>query len=132
MAKERFWQMVDIGPDPYSNPGPALIPDMPEAEFQAAVITAAQERGWLAYHTHDSRRSPAGFPDLCLVHPKRGIIFAELKTAKGKVKGSQKKWLNAIEDAGGAAHLWRPADWERILEILGWDSRTLINPHTAH
>ena len=40
---------------------------MTEKKFQAAVLQIANMYGWLAYHTHDSRRSAPGFPDLVLV-----------------------------------------------------------------
>lgn len=33
---------------------------MTEAQFQSAIITLATRLGWMHYHTHDSRRSPAG------------------------------------------------------------------------
>ena len=36
-----------------------------EKGFQAAVVELARLRGWLVYHTYDSRRSAKGFPDLC-------------------------------------------------------------------
>ena len=42
-----------------------------EADFQADVIAAAEGRGWLWFHCYDSRRSPPGFPDLVLAHPKK-------------------------------------------------------------
>jgi hypothetical protein len=76
-----------------------------------------------AYHTHDSRRSQAGFPDLVLVRPPR-LIFAELKTAKGRVSPAQGEWL---EDLGHVASkvgprievaVWRPDDLQRIAEVL--------------
>lgn len=58
-----------------------------EAELQRMVTRLADTLGWtLQYHTHDSRRSQAGFPDLVLVHPGQGrIVYAELKTMKGVV-----------------------------------------------
>jgi hypothetical protein len=38
-----------------------------EKQFMAQVIQLARLRKWLVYHTHDARRSVAGFPDLVLV-----------------------------------------------------------------
>ncbi len=38
-----------------------------EKPFQAQVVELARLSGWLTYHTHDSRRSQSGFPDLVLV-----------------------------------------------------------------
>ena len=48
---------------------------MTEKEFQRLVVDYATLHGWMHYHTHDSRRSTPGFPDLVLVRER--IIFAE-------------------------------------------------------
>lgn len=77
---------------------------MSEAALLAQVTTMARQLGWLAYHTHRSDRSPAGFPDLCLVHPRAGrLIFAELKRQKrSNPTPAQVEWLdgvNAVSDA---------------------------------
>lgn len=81
--------------------------------------------GWRGYHTHRSQHSPAGFPDLTLV---RGgvLVFAELKTERGKTTPEQDAWLEdlglvadraAAQDPTGVpvplivdVHLWRPSD----------------------
>lgn len=107
---------------------------MTEAQFQRTVIEAAQHLGWLCYHTHDSRRSQEGFPDLVLVRDR--VLFVELKTDKGKLTFSQQTWrlkiTAALErwlrdhatqgtdyDVDPFAHyVWRPADWPRVEEVL--------------
>ena len=99
--------------------------DVSEAAFQATVLELAALRGWHAYHTHDSRRSQKGFPDLVLV---RGgsLIFAELKSAKGRISAEQQGWHDALFhvawEIGDAKLLrvaiWRPADWPEIEEAL--------------
>jgi hypothetical protein len=48
--------------------GPIL---MSERVFMEAVLEQARWRGWLCYHTHDSRRSPEGFPDVIAVRGER-------------------------------------------------------------
>ena len=53
-----------------------------------------------------------------LVHPKGGIIFAELKSAIGKLSERQQRWINTIIEAGGEAYVWRPSDLEQIKAIL--------------
>lgn len=84
---------------------------MTEAQLLQAVRALATIRGWLIYHTHDSRRSDPGFPDLVLVHPRTGdLVVAELKTARGRTTSTQDAWLAALTLAGVTAHLWRPAD----------------------
>ena len=89
-----------------------------EKPFQADVIKTAEALGWLVYHTHDSRRSAKGFPDLVLVHHRHGIIFAELKTEKGTVSPEQTIWHETIALAGGRSCLWRPSDIDVILDVL--------------
>lgn len=83
----------------------------------AAVIALARLHGYRCFHTHDSRRSAAGFPDLVLVGRGR-IIFAELKAEKGKLSPDQREWLGALRAAGGTTHVWLPSDWPEIVEML--------------
>lgn len=89
-----------------------------EADFTRIVISAATERQWLAYHTHDSRRSQAGFPDLVVVHPEHGAIYAELKMPEKYPTPMQRVWLTTLLRAGHRVYLWRPADYRRIVEVL--------------
>lgn len=85
---------------------------MSEKQLQQSIITLAQWHGWRTYHTHDSRRSAPGFPDLCMVHPRQGrLIFAELKSTTGRVSKHQREWLQDLEAAGQETHVWRPKDW---------------------
>lgn len=91
-----------------------------ERAFMADVIREAKNRSWRVYHTHDSRKSTPGFPDLVLVRDR--VIFAELKTATGRVEPAQQEWLDAITHAGVTSALWRPADWPTILETLNRDT----------
>ena len=72
--------------------------------------------GWLVYHTHDSRRSQPGFPDLVLV--KNRVLFRELKTDKGRLTATQKEWIRALWDAGADIAVWRPADIDDVAHEL--------------
>jgi VRR-NUC domain len=95
-----------------------------EKKFLQMVRELAWLHGYRSYHTHDSRRSESGFPDLVLVRPaRRGVagrtIFAELKIGKNCATAEQEAWLEALRSTGQAAYLWRPEDWETIEEILG-------------
>ena len=87
-----------------------------EKEFQALVVECAKLRGWRHYHTHDSRRSPSGFPDLVLVRDR--VLYRELKTERGKVSKDQKEWIGALNAARQDAKVWRPKDWNEILTEL--------------
>lgn len=109
---------------------------MTEQELQLAILELAGALRWRSYHTHDSRRSAAGFPDLVLVsHTRHRLVFAECKSATGKLSAAQQLWLSDLEAAGGTAYdpgsltfqrpipevyVWRPSDWldgsiERVL-----------------
>lgn len=89
---------------------------MSENDLLSNVRQIAGLLGWFHYHTHDSRRSEAGFPDLVLVRGDR-LIFAELKSAKGRLTPAQADWLkrlNAVAPSPGKTvevYLWRPVDW---------------------
>jgi hypothetical protein len=81
-----------------------------ESQFQQAVVDLATLRGWPWFHDVDSRRNRAGFPDLTLAHPRTGqLLFAELKSATGRVSVDQQRWLDALQRGGHQAHVWRPA-----------------------
>jgi hypothetical protein len=83
---------------------------MTEETLQASVLELAKALGILPYHTHDSRRSPAGFPDLVLAG-RRGVIFAELKSAGGAMRPEQTTWKYMLLASGQRWRLWRPGDW---------------------
>lgn len=122
---------------------------MTEAQLLDAVLGTprrpgiALALGWRGYHTHRSQHSPAGFPDLCLVKGGR-LVFAELKTERGKTTAEQDGWLEDLgvvearattyadavarhstrPDNLVAVYLWRPSDLleGRILTALGGDT----------
>ena len=86
---------------------------MTETQLQSSIIELATLLGWLSYHTHDSRHSAKGFPDLCLAHPRTGrLIFAELKSSKGKLTDEQIAWRDALSQGPAEHYVWRPSDWE--------------------
>jgi VRR-NUC domain len=89
---------------------------MTEKTWQQTIIDLAHTLGWLTYHTHDSRRSQPGFPDLVLVRDR--IIFVELKSERGKLTADQEKWGWALYDAGAEIYDWRPSDWPQVKRIL--------------
>src|SRR5215831_11953460 len=105
-----------------------------EKQFMQAVIDRAQELGWMVFHPHDSRRSPAGFPDLVMVRvDARGnarLEAAELKVGDRGPTPAQRTWLGLLEAVrecaresgfgGVGVRLWSPEDWfsGRIEEVL--------------
>ena len=97
------------------------IPPIAEKDLARFVADTAAAFGWRRYHTHDSRHSPSGFPDEVLVRGRR-LIFAELKTEKGKTSAAQMEWLDDLgfvaQQPDLAVYLWRPKDIDRIAELL--------------
>jgi hypothetical protein len=84
---------------------------MSEKELLEAIRELAGWCRWNVYHTHDSRRSEPGFPDLVLAHKDRGVLFVELKSEKGKLTKEQTGWGAVLLAAGADWRVWRPADW---------------------
>jgi len=92
-----------------------------EAPWQREVLAAARTAGFLAYHTHDPRRSPEGFPDLILAHalPGRPLYGIELKTEDGATTDAQEAWLAAIGGSVGiVTAVWRPSMLTEVLAHL--------------
>lgn len=84
---------------------------MREAALQTQVIALAKTLGYLVYHTHDSRRSHKGWPDLVLAHPDRNrFLIRELKSQRGYPTPEQREWLAALTALGIDAGIWRPID----------------------
>ena len=84
------------------------------------VLYYAKLHDWLAYHTHDSRRSAAGFPDLVLVRGDT-VLFLELKTnsPRSKLTEGQKTWLDALRQVKNiGVHVVRPRGWAQLWETL--------------
>jgi len=99
-----------------------------EAAFQSQVVELARLHGWLVQHTRPAKvgdrwltpiQGQPGFPDLVLAHHRRGVLFAELKTEKGRLSPAQRLWRDTLIDAGASWHLWRPSDFKQITETLG-------------
>jgi len=102
---------------------------MTEAELQEAVIELAGWYGYLIHHDRPARtkdgtwkthiQGTPGFPDLVLAHPDTGhIIFAELKSKRGKTTDNQAQWLRALAVPSNndrldrtRTFLWTPDDW---------------------
>ncbi len=99
-------------------------PGTTEKQWQAIVVRLATMLGWRCYHTHNSRRSDPGWPDLALCLPGVGkrpgrLILAELKTDRGKLRPAQRGWLEILGTVPGVeTHIWRPGDLDEVARIL--------------
>lgn len=112
-------QDLRVVPEPIQPEDPRLA--MTEKELQQSVIDLCAVLKYQVYHTLNSKGSAAGFPDLTIVGGRHDrLVFAELKSTKGKVTQSQALWLQELANAGSHVYVWRPYDWitggiERIL-----------------
>jgi hypothetical protein len=79
----------------------------PETGFQQFIIDLAKLSGWRWYHTHTSRHSASGFPDLILVRPPR-LLAWELKADGKDPTKPQQEWLDAV-------------NWAVIATIQAWE-----------
>lgn len=96
------------------------------------LLARRREDFLLCYHTHNSERSAPGWPDLALVHPCGKLIFIELKQEGKYPTTEQRLWLAALSRAAEVnplveVFLWKPADWDEVVEALGGrDSRLFL------
>jgi hypothetical protein len=97
-----------------------------ETQLQTAILECAATLGWLCMHPRPARtkdgwrtaaegNGAAGYPDLTLT---RGgfLIFAELKSATGRVLPEQQRWLDELTAVSVAedrvlTFLWSPEHW---------------------
>lgn len=119
-ADLREWAEKGLIPATPAHPPPAA--GISEAEFTRAVVALARSHSWLCYHAlparsakgwHTPTMGDVGFVDLVLC--RNGVvIFAELKSATGRVRAAQCDWLDALP----GALIWRPKDWSEIVGVL--------------
>jgi len=99
-----------------------------EKAFTAQIIALARWYKWRTAHFRPGKTQRgrwvtpvqgdgAGFFDLVLVKRPR-VIFAELKTERGKLSEQQKKWFDETAMGVAETYLWRPRDIDEIERIL--------------
>jgi hypothetical protein len=101
-----------------------MIP-ISEASFQAQVKSLAYIHGWSLHHSQPSMTrtgryittGSTGFFDIVMAHEQRGLIFAELKTDKGRATEAQLLWLDTLKNYA-ETYLWRPKDFDAIVRRL--------------
>jgi len=104
----------------------SLAPDIKEEEFFRQVIDLAHILGWRVAHFRPAMTKwgwrtavsadGAGFPDC--VFARERIVWAELKSKTGQLTAEQYEWLEALAEAGQEVYLWRPGDFEELVEVL--------------
>lgn len=103
--------------EPVAPVSPELLQFPTEAALQAFVVKQARSKGYLAYHTHNSKHSDKGFPD-CVILGGGRLIVAELKVRKGWPNPAQRLYLDAFVEARAETYLWLDGDGQAILNVL--------------
>ena len=83
------------------------------AHFRPAMVVKNDE---ITYRTAVSGDGK-GFPDCVLARGNR-LIFAELKSDKGKLSPEQDMWLKLLSESKAEVYVWKPSDRETIEGIL--------------
>jgi hypothetical protein len=91
-----------------------------EAALQVRAVRAATDRGWRVYHTHDSRRSEPGFPDLVLCRPPR-VLFVELKVGRRRLSDDQVAWLELLEQCDQVDAFVLRGRLDGLDDLSGWE-----------
>jgi len=90
-----------------------------EADLREQVRDLCRLFGWRFLFTWSSIHSPKGMLDLLLINKEqKRVIFAELKSENGKLTPEQQETFDDLQACGQEVWVWRPADIERIAEIL--------------
>ena len=95
-----------------------------ERAWQGTVVAAAKALGWEVYHTRFSLASERGWPDLALARYRPDgvtvrLVFAELKSERGKLSPAQFRWLSLLGDCPGVeCYVWRPSQWDEVERVL--------------
>lgn len=128
--RKRNARVLEPTPQLLAGSAPAVVPagdGRSEAVWQAVVVKFLNRYGWLWYHTHNSRHSPSGYPDIAAVQlvtsERPRAIFAELKTnaRTSRPTPTQRVWLGRLAAAGLETYLWRPTDETEVEQILRGD-----------
>ena len=101
-----------------------------ESELQATIIEIFEAVGRQVFHVGDSRKEvrdgdryalvgdaqAAGYPDLTIAGGGE-VIWAELKSTRGRLEPEQVEWLDALPPH--QAYIWQPKDLDVAAEIAG-------------
>ena len=104
--------------------GAKMIP-ISEASFLQQVKALAYLHSWDCHHASPTQTAKGrwltsgavGFPYLVLCHKVKGLIFAELKTTKGKTTAAQDHWFEIL-NPHVECYVWRPEDLHLIEQRL--------------
>lgn len=82
---------------------------MTEAEFLKLVIMKCDDNGLTWWHDYNSKRNPAGLPDLTICGTHH-LIWRELKLIGESPQKEQVTWKYRLLGAGQDYAVWTPRD----------------------
>lgn len=94
-------------------------PQMSEEDLLRACVDLAQLFGILVHHSRPAWTGKGwrtaivghkGLPDL-IVAGRRGVLYRELKSTRGRLTAEQITWGDRLTLAGSDFAVWRPHDW---------------------
>lgn len=86
-----------------------------EAEFQKAVVEAAQYHGWDCFHFPNAIINPRGWPDLLML--RNGVwMLRECKVPGGRLGVRQVAMIERLRANGADVHIWLPEEWQTVIE----------------
>ena len=90
-----------------------------EKDLREQVRDLCKLFGWRFLFTWTSIHSPKGMLDLFLINAEqKRLIFAELKSEKGKMTPEQQQVFDELKECGQEVYLVRPSDIEWFAEVL--------------
>lgn len=103
-----------------------------EAQWQDLVVDALHAHGWRHMHVRRSigrgngwttTTSVIGWPDIVAWRPEtpsRGgrVMAVELKAQRGRLTDDQARVLGELAASGMEVHVWRPSNWDQVMEAL--------------
>lgn len=114
----RIYTAAPAGTSPY-------LAYQTEAQLDAAEVEFCQRFGFATYHTHDSQRSEAGFPDRCIDTPDMLWVLENKGWQPGRKRYgtptlAQTDWLTSLDRKPSiTARLVYPWQWPALAtEIL--------------
>jgi len=128
-SKRRYYRRKTWG----NEATPDQIPQA-ERDFQNQFLDLADMTGWSYWHFPKAAYAAAagawsrdrqinkGWPDWALLRlgKKPRFLLVELKGSKTLVTSEQVAVNEALHLCGIEAYIFRPSDWEKIVEVLQW------------
>jgi Holliday junction resolvase len=79
---------------------------MTEQQIQTKRIKELESEGYYVIKLIKTNKN--GIPDLIALHPEKGILFSEVKAAKGRLSALQEYRIKELRDKGFNVEIYKP------------------------